>query len=663
MSYITRSGHLKKGKGFTLIEILVALVVLMVGLAALLQLQASFITGASDSEKRAVGMALAEKKLEEFRDFQSIAEYDRIGSAAFPTSDTETVSVGNSSMDYTLDWAGINTVSSAVNASEYKEITVRVSWDAGSLALSTILARIDPGVGALLGVSGIGGGTPEVSHAPGTIPDVIPIELGNGNIKETSKPLPEIAKKNQGNESTEVKFSTTTYDTSSNKQIQEEFITVNCFCQLESGNGVALQTPYHYEYLNGELVVKKGVYYTGGANDRTGSPVSDMDQSQYCTRCCAGHHDAATVNIYTLNGVPGFKETSPSSAHAHYALDKDELLAKNPATPAVVFTGAEAVSDDFYPEACRFRRVDGIFRLFPDWKMVALNVMLPEFIDDTASSALSDYQDYVVDEIWYQVFGSPSAAMPSGRDFTANNAEKKQLLSRSIYYDDMTYDSAWNSYIASIAAGTVASQGWLSVVPFFEINTTLLTTWTSSSATVAAVTNEVTKTIQDDEALYYDNVYSRGAVTMAVSGTGSAAITAYSKTDNTGLLSNVYDNASNFPGQDNKIVPSPATLSDTINATISCVGPCPVTISGTISTSTDGNLNKVSVLPADNCTMLDTVGNVRGYNCEWPAGTVSTTVTIEPTITGGSTFDPPSLLVTIDEFGTSVTDINFVLIK
>ncbi|KEA64529.1 Type IV fimbrial biogenesis protein PilV [Marinobacterium lacunae] len=660
MSYKNGIGYSSRSLGFTLIEVLVALVVVMVGLAALLQLQTSFIRGASDSEKRAVGMALAEKKLEEFRDYQSIVDYDEIGSTALPTSEIESVSVGNSSVNYTLDWVGINTVSSAVNTSEYKEITVRVNWDGGSLALSTLLARIDPNVAPLLGITGFGGGSPIVSHAAGNVPDVIPIDLGNGDIKETSTPLPEVTKKkNQDNESTEVKFVTTTYSKNSIKQVQEEFLTVNCFCELQSGSGQSLQTPYHYKYENGELVVKKGISYTGEAGDKTGVPDSDFDQSAYCDRCCSGHHDSTdtgVTGIYKSNEVPGFKDPSPSNAHPHYAVD----------TATGLLTGAEAIIGNTYPEACRFRRVDGVFRLFPDWKMVDLNVMPYDFIASTASSALSDYQSFIVDTIQHQVFPTSSAAMPGGRDFTANNGEITQLLSRGIYYDDLSYDSAWKSEIASIAsAGMIASQAWLPITPFFEINTTLLTTWGSNPDAVATVSSDVIDTIEDSDADYY-GVYSRGAVTMAVSGTGSAAITAYSKSDNTGLLGNNYDSASSFPLKDNKIIPSPTILSDTIIATIGSVAGGPVIISGTINGLNGAALNKVTLSTSlgDYCTLEKAVGTTRAYNCELPAGTAGVTVTVTPnTSDKDDYFDPTSYPVAIDSVGTPVTGVDFNAIQ
>ncbi|MBR9885083.1 MAG: prepilin-type N-terminal cleavage/methylation domain-containing protein [Oceanospirillales bacterium] len=653
---------INRSRGFTLIEVLVALVVVAVGLAALLQLQSSFIKGATDSEKRAVGMALAEKKLEEFRNYQDIASFDAIGSAALPTSEVEAVSVGKSSIDYTLSWAGINTVSSAVNASEYKEVTVTVSWDGGasSLGLSTIVARIDPNVSPLLGHTGVGGGFPGVSHAAGDVPDVIPIDIGDGKTKETSKPLPDV---DQSNESTEVRFETVTYDTTTTKLVQEEFVTVNCFCQLQTNTTASLETPYHYKYENGAIVVEKGVSYTagGGSNDTKGTVYGSgsFTQSQYCTRCCAGHHDASDASIYSTNEVPGFKSATPASPHPHYEVD----------TSTGVLTGDVAGNGDVYAEACRFRRVDGIFELFPDWKLIDLNVMPYAYLASSASSALSDYQAYVIDRIQDQVFGTTSSAMPGGRDFTANNGEIKQLMSRGIYYDDMSFDSGWNSYIASfVADGAVASQAWLSEVPFFEINTTLLSEWepieTDPVASAAYVTSEIIDTIEDDIANYY-GVYSRGAVVMATSGTGSQAITAISKVDNTGLLGNTYANPSSFKGKDNEIVPNTDQLSDTVIATLGeCSSNCSVIVSGFILKNNGKDLAQVSIYANGTLCSLAPIESAGGgklpFTCELPTGTNS--VTLAPVTTeAGATFDSTSMVV--DTSGGNVTGISINLIK
>ncbi|MBV1786689.1 prepilin-type N-terminal cleavage/methylation domain-containing protein [Marinobacterium sp. D7] len=607
-----------KAGGFTLIEVLVALVVLMVGLAALLQLQSSFIQGATESEKRAVGMALAEKRLEQFRDYQNIAEFNQIGSAAFPTSEVQAVSVGNSSINYTLDWSGITTVSSAINASEYKEITLTVSWDGGasSLAVSTILARVDPNVSPLLGLTGYGGDTPEVSHAAGSVPDVIPIDIGNGKTKETSKPLPDV---DQSNESTEVRFETVTYDSTTTKLVQEEFVTVNCFCQLDTGTTNVMETPHHYKYEDGVLVVDKGITYTagGGVNDTTGTVYGSgsFTQSQYCDRCCAGHHDAADTSIYSANDVPGFKETSPSSPHVHYEVN----------TVTGVLTGDVAGDGDIYAEACRFRRVDGLFELFPDWKLIQLTAFPYTYASDTASSSLAAYQQYVTERVQNEVFvplggNAASASLPS-TDLEVLPDTLTQLLARGIYYDDMSYDPNWSAEVAGIVASsaTISTTDWLSYTPFFEINMTLLAEWSSLDDTIADVSDEDVNTVADAVANYY-GVYSRGLVEATGVASEATSVIATSKTDNTGILGNRYGLNSSFTGVDNGIIyPATATVSSAVAVSI-LGGGSTVIVSGTVvEDNTGGNVtvaeNKTTVSASSGTCTYAVTGGVGAFNC------------------------------------------------
>ncbi|GGC03738.1 type IV pilin [Marinobacterium zhoushanense] len=679
--------RLGKTAGFTLIEVLIALVVVTVGMAALLQLQSSFIKGATDSEQRAVAMALAEKKLEEFRDYQTIVEFDQIGSAASPTSEVEAVSVGKSSIDYTLNWSGINTVSSAVNASEYKEITVTVSWNGtdgvSSVALSTLLARVDPNLAPLLGVTGFGGDSPAVSHAAGDVPDVIPIDIGDDKTQETSKPLPDV---DQSNESTEVRFETVTYDVTTTKLVQQEFVTVNCFCNLVTGS-TAGETPHHYKYNDGALEVEQGVTVTTATTGTLYSGGGSFTQSQYCTRCCAGHHDASDTTVYSNDGVPGFKEVAPSTAHKHYKLDPTALAANT-----ITFAGEATAGGDIYAEACRFRRVDGLFELFPDWKLIDLPTIPYNY--PTTSAGLASYQQYVHDQVHDRTFTETAALSALGVsalgaslasvDLDMVEGGLSQLLARGLYYDDMSYDDNWIAKMTDVAAssGMRAGNDWLAYTPFFEINMTLLSDWDTENSTLASVTDEEVNTI-DDAANFYA-VYSRGLVQAGATASGATVqIFAESAGDNTGLLGNRYGTGSSFEGQSNSIVASGLeTVSSAIDVNILGSG-ATIAVTGLIEKGSTGSLTLTSVSVATSygsCTVSGT-GNSRSYECLVPvnygnvtvyATTTETNEYLDPNVTLGgdivsktagnsSTFTSGNITVSA---GTSpIANVNFLLKK
>ncbi len=134
------SPPLKKGdtggfygeKGFTLIEVLIATLVLTIGLLSLATLAGTVIRGNSFSNKMTTATTLTQERLEEVQ---------RVGYANANSLDTagnpEAITANNNSYSRTT------TVQSSSPAIGMKTVTVTASWDAGahSVALGTILAE------------------------------------------------------------------------------------------------------------------------------------------------------------------------------------------------------------------------------------------------------------------------------------------------------------------------------------------------------------------------------------------------------------------------------------------------------------------------------------------------------------------------------------------
>jgi type IV pilus assembly protein PilV len=115
-------------KGFTLIEVLVAMLVLTIGLLGLATLAGTVIRGNSFSNKMTTATTLAQERLEEIQG---------VGYANANSLDT----AGNpESID---SYSRTTIVQSSSPAIGMKTVTVDVSWDAGaySVALKTILAK------------------------------------------------------------------------------------------------------------------------------------------------------------------------------------------------------------------------------------------------------------------------------------------------------------------------------------------------------------------------------------------------------------------------------------------------------------------------------------------------------------------------------------------
>src|SRR6187402_2030890 len=65
-------------RGFSLIEVLLAIVVLSVGLLALAALQAGLVRNSADAKSRSAASTIAKDAIEDFRDFSTGSEYNAI---------------------------------------------------------------------------------------------------------------------------------------------------------------------------------------------------------------------------------------------------------------------------------------------------------------------------------------------------------------------------------------------------------------------------------------------------------------------------------------------------------------------------------------------------------------------------------------------------------
>ena len=123
------TGGFSSEKGFTLIEVLIATLVLAIGLLSLATLAGTVIRGNSFSNKMTAATTLAQEKLEDIQ---------RQGYAS-ASSATENYS----SITGYEAYKRVTTVAADTPAAGMKTVTVTVSWDADahSVVLKTILAE------------------------------------------------------------------------------------------------------------------------------------------------------------------------------------------------------------------------------------------------------------------------------------------------------------------------------------------------------------------------------------------------------------------------------------------------------------------------------------------------------------------------------------------
>lgn len=112
----------KREQGFTMIEILVAISLLLVGLLAVGQMQVMTMVTNSTSNQRTTAITLAQDQMEILR--------------TRPYANIETPPLSNTSGMYTRSW----TVETNTPATNMKRVTMNVSWQGKQVQMQTIIA-------------------------------------------------------------------------------------------------------------------------------------------------------------------------------------------------------------------------------------------------------------------------------------------------------------------------------------------------------------------------------------------------------------------------------------------------------------------------------------------------------------------------------------------
>jgi prepilin-type N-terminal cleavage/methylation domain-containing protein len=512
-------------KGFTLIEVMVASLIIMLGVTGFVTLQSQYMRSDAKLKLRSVALKLSQEKLDDLRDFSVLETsagqlaYNDIASNAggnLAAGNVVVTLTDDVASTYTFNrqWQVVNQYYVDTDAdgtadswlvtgdpglpaplpavSSQKVIDVTTSWTdtEGNLQSVSLDSNIAPvplsGSNQAKNESDSSKNSPKVNYTPGQAPDVISYELGNGEKVETSKPVPDVD--NQGDNNI-VKFETVKYieiPGQTDKLEQEDFLTVNCSCTL-GGIEPAL-TPSMTVLVDGELTVEPGKL----VNKYVGA-VANNQQPQVCNSCCIDHHDTAT-----MVADEEYFRSENGSPHRHYERQLNGTY--------VIASGG----GDPYDEVCRFKRVDGLFQIYPDWELLDI----VEFDDTFLLSAtnLANYVAYSEGLIEADITGNAKPSRPSGRNLTVPPGGY-QFISRGIYLDRMksTHKAA---VLAKINAG---DSDWKAITPFYDVNLTLLSSWSTANNTVATVTQEAIKSIVDPANDFY-GTYSRGRVEALADG-------------------------------------------------------------------------------------------------------------------------------------------------
>lgn len=632
-------------RGVGLIDVLVAMAVLAGGVVGLAKIQSVTLKEGDSSKARSVAIQLATAKLDDLRSFTQAAAgaggvfgYDEIannaggaenanGSLRVPSG---AVTVGN--VSYTRTWTAQgryfclpNAVATTANCAavvtgaankprpDFYALTVNVAWtDADGTARTASLNGSansnDPLLAAfsLLSITSEG---PIVTYNPGDAPAVIAIDTGGGRKIETTNPTPSLVMKGQTVINTIARYETVSYDTSNQTLRRRQFTTINCSCE------------------------QAGV---GAGEDRFGNPVSkrigvpsDQFQAFECTVCCRDHHDTSasgnpetSCNPATEAGRKGCYDPYRTSDAVHYPAglggDHGHFTANSQPADNV---------GDVYVEACRLERVDGYLRVAQDWKLEVVNAIPADFF---TSANITSYGTYVKSYVASLMSGGSAPSPIWSSSEVVNKNSQRPLLARAIYVDYL--DSAQRAAYASRIAANDPQV--FQEIPFFEVNMTKLAKWSSTSGSVASVSDEqlVPETAGQD-------LYSRGLVTGLSAGTTNA--TAQLRLGNTGVINQ-------FISSD----PQEGTQTQSSSVAITVPGTT-YTASGTISDLPSGTAVTVTATGTSGSPNVACTSTFNSFTCTLPAawnGSISASAT-------GYTFTPGSL--PISNLGANQSSLNF----
>lgn len=521
--------HRHKIAGITLVEVLIAILLTIVAAVGLAKFQGVFAKEGGQSKARSQAAELAREKLDDLKSFTTLPAaaagtfgYMEIASNGGGAENTDgtlrlpnsTVTLGNTT--YTRSWTVTDQYYCANNAApsstncatakarpDFKAIRVSLAWtdadgQAKTLSLDGLASSIDPTDSASALLSGTSNAPPTVPYRAGVAPDVIAINLGGNQNKETTNPTPTLNKKGQAIINTIASYATIRYSSTNNTITREEFITLNCSCtQAGTGQGKNLL----------------GIY----VSKRIGA-VADRDQAAECGVCCRDHHDDSSCTPSTSAGrkncYDAYRPTSDYTSPDHNHYNANGQLANT--------------SGNTYREACRLKRVDGDLLVAQDWNLETLSLIPESYfaVNGTPNTTnITNYGNYVKNYVAALITGGtkPNITWPDAS--TVAITTTKAFAARGLYLDYID-DTAKAAYAARITANdaTVFQE-----IPFYEVNLTKLAQWETSSPLIATVRNDQLVSEQAGQ-----NLYSRGVVTGR--SFGVTDVRASTTASNTGVI-------------------------------------------------------------------------------------------------------------------------------
>lgn len=525
--------------GFSLIEVMIAVIVLATGLLALAALQAKLTANSADAKARSRIAALMTSAIDDERasGYTGIAAFGATScTTTTPTALQTAICTAESdagvsglqvsqtvSTLYGLPTAGSFTTTvpaaSVKIYGEYKRVQITATWTdatggSRTLGMTTVSDQLGLATSSTLLIQPLvtsNTKSPIVHEAnPSLTAGVIPIAVGANTDSAATNPRPTL-----GLDLPSTTFNTLTYtqgslDTSATSTIQKrvETAVAECVCGAATSaltNDIFLgTTTFRPTYWNGTKYIAPSV--PSPAVSPVYGPYSGVTQNDLCTQCCRDHHDTSTDTV-KFDPVTGnynrYKARIVTTGNGNNAVTTVTL---DTSSGAPVIAGAT----DPYLDACRVIRVDGLWRVAADMQSdhMGLIATTPKGFATSASpdtSSAASYEDFVIDYLGQKltsiingsttpvaatVFASHNLNDPTSIDATTISTAFQYLHARGLYLDHL--EQAALDKLTSVNATCAAAnfpQCLLPYLPFNTINVTELANWSSSATSILTVTN------------------------------------------------------------------------------------------------------------------------------------------------------------------------------
>lgn len=533
MSTFRRAPRGSRTKGFSLIEVMVAVVILATGLLALAALQGALARNAADSKARAAIIAAMNSRMAEVRQAPPATAGSTSWTTAEPWVQAAAEQAGASDLEITETvvlqrWNGTGFVTTAVTdpSAQFTRVVLEASWSDATSADRTLTLGTDIS-GRIYG-DGKGFPNPPAGGSatkrpivrqddPSNTPGVIPIASGN-QATAASNPQP-ILEGRRSNQIVGTRFDVLTYipeGATRTAIIQKRFDTsvIKCRCQFQTGTlsaeqlGVAGKAQWPAVW-NGETYkvanptgVPAGVAAKGAENPAyagTAGGSSTRAQSELCTECCRDRHDTAISPV----------KFDPEATAYGKKYDWD----------GTTLVDAVNSTNKTYVDSCRVVRTGGLWRTTADTyarqfglletKPDAETGLVPAKDGAPTNPAVLAYTGFVKSYLAnytgtsatpplvannltpQEIFEADTVLQqPALITFTApSSSDERYLHARGLYVDHLEADAlkAIKKAYESCPDGTAKEECILPYLPFTTINLTEMALWSPSSESVLSV--------------------------------------------------------------------------------------------------------------------------------------------------------------------------------